>query len=75
MDQTRSIQRLLAALKLLPDTSDGQSTQIVQAAIRDYQRMAGLEETGEASPALFASLTEMVALVAPNFARKGPVTK
>lgn len=69
-DQIRSTRRLLGALKLLPDAPDGQSAPILRAAIRDYQRMAGLEETGEVSQALFASLKEMVALVAPNLAPK-----
>jgi peptidoglycan hydrolase-like protein with peptidoglycan-binding domain len=47
----------------------GQSGPITQAAIRDYQRMAGLDQTGEVSEALFDSLKEMAAMVFPKAAR------
>ena len=44
----------------------GRSDAATHAAIRDYQHMAGLKETGEPSKALFESLKEMRDLMAPK---------
>jgi len=61
----RATQRLLGELRLLSEPPSGQSGPVTEAAIREYQRMAGLEETGEVSEALFVSLKEVAAMVFP----------
>jgi peptidoglycan hydrolase-like protein with peptidoglycan-binding domain len=63
-EQIKAIQRLLRDLKILADPVDGQLGDKTRSAIRDYQRLAGLQETGEASKALFDSLKETRALMA-----------
>lgn len=55
-DQIRAIQRLLGELKLLNAAPTGTVGPLTRRAIRDYQRKAGLKETGEPSEALFESL-------------------
>lgn len=55
-DQVRAIQQLLAELKLLNAEPTGTVGPLTKRAIRDYQRKAGLKETGEPSQALFESL-------------------
>jgi peptidoglycan hydrolase-like protein with peptidoglycan-binding domain len=67
-DQIRATQRLLGALKLMDEAPTGVPGPVTRAAIRDYQRMAGLEQTGEVSEALFDSLKEVAALVFPRSA-------
>jgi peptidoglycan hydrolase-like protein with peptidoglycan-binding domain len=57
-DQVRAIQRLLVELKLMNVAPTGTIGPLTRRAIRDYQRTAGLKETGEASQALFESLKE-----------------
>jgi peptidoglycan hydrolase-like protein with peptidoglycan-binding domain len=64
-DQVKAIQTLLRDLRFYTKAIDGQVSGGTQAAIREYQRMAGLKETGEANKALFDSLTEMRKLMAP----------
>lgn len=64
--QIRATQRLLGALKLTDESPTGQLGPVTQAAIRYYQRIAGLEETGEVSEALFDSLKDVAALVFPQ---------
>jgi hypothetical protein len=56
-DQMTVIQRLLRDLNLLHDPADGGPA--TRAAILDYERTAGLAQTGEPSKALFESLKEM----------------
>jgi len=58
-DQIRAIQSLLGELKLMRAAPTGQTGPITIAAIREYQRMAGLRQTGEPSKELFESLKEM----------------
>jgi len=58
-DQVRAIQALLRELKLMNVAPTGHVGPLTIAAIRDYQRMAGLPVTGEPSQALFESLKEM----------------
>ena len=53
-DQMTVIQRLLRDLNLLHDPADGGPA--TRAAILDYERTAGLAQTGEPSKALFESL-------------------
>lgn len=65
-DQIRATQRLLGELKLMNEAPTGEPGPVTQAAIRDYQRMAGLNETGEVSEALFVSLKEVAAMVFPK---------
>jgi peptidoglycan hydrolase-like protein with peptidoglycan-binding domain len=62
-DQVRVIQGLLRELKILGEPVSGEVSTATRAAIREYQRLAGLKETGEPSEALFDSLKEMRALM------------
>lgn len=57
-DQVTTIQRLLRDLNFLRDPSDGLYGPATRAAILDYERTAGLAQTGEPSKALFESLKE-----------------
>ena len=65
LDQVKAIQTLLRDLRFYTKTIDGQANGGTQAAIREYQRMSGLKETGEANKALFDSLKEMRKLMVP----------
>lgn len=69
-DQIRAIQILLGELRLMSDAPNGEIGPITLAAIRDYQRIAGLKQTGEPSKELFESLKEMRALMRPAPAGK-----
>jgi peptidoglycan hydrolase-like protein with peptidoglycan-binding domain len=55
-DQIRAIQQLLVELKLLNAEPTGTVGPKTRRAIRDWQRKAGLKETGEPSEALYDSL-------------------
>jgi peptidoglycan hydrolase-like protein with peptidoglycan-binding domain len=57
-DQVTAVQRLLRDLNFLRDPPDGLYGPATRAAILDYERTAGLAQTGEASKALFESLKE-----------------
>src|SRR5580704_5216788 len=59
-DQMTAIQRLLRDLNILRDPADGLYGPTTRAAILDYERTAGLAQTGEPSKALFESLREAV---------------
>lgn len=65
VDQVKAVQALLQDLRFYSKTVDGQMSGDTQAAIREYQRTAGLKETGEVDKALFESLKEMRRLMAP----------
>ena len=52
-DQVKAIQGLLRELRLLAEPVNGQVNTATRAAIREYERLAGLKETGEPSKALF----------------------
>ena len=65
IDQVKAIQKMLRDLRFYGRAVDGQASTATRAAIRDYQRTAGLKETGEPSRALFESLKEMRKLMAP----------
>ncbi len=65
IDQVKAIQTLLRDLRFYTKAIDGQASGGTQTAIREYQRMSGLKETGEANKALFDSLKEMRKLMAP----------
>ncbi|CAN5695927.1 hypothetical protein BH10PSE6_BH10PSE6_21960 [soil metagenome] len=69
-DQIREIQVLLGDLRLMSGAPDGEIGPITLAAIRDYQRIAGLKQTGEPSKDLFESLKEMRDLMKPKPAAK-----
>jgi len=58
-DQVTAIQRLLRDLNFSRDPPDGLYGPATRAAILDYERTAGLAQTGEPSKALFESLKEM----------------
>jgi peptidoglycan hydrolase-like protein with peptidoglycan-binding domain len=58
-DQVTAIQRLLRDLNFLRDPPDGLHGPATRAAILDYERTAGLAQTGEPSKALFESLKEL----------------
>lgn len=64
-DQIRAIQALLGHLKLMHAAPTGEVGPITIAAIREYQRMAGLPQTGEPSKELFESLKSTRSLIAP----------
>jgi peptidoglycan hydrolase-like protein with peptidoglycan-binding domain len=57
-DQVMAIQRLLRDLNFLRDPPDGLYGPATRAAILDYERTAGLAQTGEASKAVFESLKD-----------------
>lgn len=57
-DQVTTVQRLLRDLNFLRDPADGLYGPATRAAILDYERTAGLAQTGEPSKALFESLKE-----------------
>ncbi len=63
VDQVIAIQRLLRELKMLADPADGQVNAATSQAIREYEQMAGLKQTGEPSKALFDSLKDTRALM------------
>ena len=65
LDQVKAIQTMLRDLRFYTKPIDGQASSATQTAIRDYQRAAGLKETGEVSKALFDSLQEVRKLMTP----------
>lgn len=66
VDQIKAIQALLNDLRFYRGAPTGRLDAATRTAIRDYQRTAGLKETGETSKALFDSLKEMRAMTAPK---------
>ena len=62
-DQVKAVQSALRDLRFYRGTPDGKVGATTRNAIRDYERMAGLKETGEPSKALFDSLKEMRTLM------------
>ena len=69
-EQIRAIQVLLGQLKLMRAAPTGNVGPITAAAIRKYQRTAGLAQTGEASKELFESLKATRSRIAPQPADK-----
>ncbi|MDP1911652.1 MAG: peptidoglycan-binding domain-containing protein [Hyphomicrobium sp.] len=65
-EQVRAIQALLRDLNFSRDAPDGLNGPGTRSSIRDYERAAGLAETGEPSKALFESLKELRLLIAPK---------
>ena len=59
VDQVTAIQRLLRDLNFSRDPPDGIYGPATRAAIVDFERTAGLAQTGEPSKALFESLQDM----------------
>ena len=59
VDQVTAIQRLLRDLNFSRDPPDGIYGPATRAAIVDFERTAGLAQTGEPSKALFESLKDM----------------
>jgi TPR repeat protein/peptidoglycan hydrolase-like protein with peptidoglycan-binding domain len=66
VDQIKVIQMLLRDLRFYHGAPTGRVDAATRTAIRDYQRMAGLKETGDTGRALFDSLKEMRAMMAPK---------
>jgi hypothetical protein len=71
-EQIRVIQQALVDLKLLRDKPDGVLGPMTRAAIRSFQKTAGLAETGEPGKDVFVALREALARSA-NEARSAPV--
>lgn len=71
-DQIWAIQQLLRDLRFLREAPTGRDGPATRAAIREYQHTVGLKESGEPSKALFDSLKEMRALMAPKKAAAPP---
>jgi peptidoglycan hydrolase-like protein with peptidoglycan-binding domain len=65
-EQVKAVQRLLRDMKILTEPADGQVGAATRAAIREYERLAGLKETGQPSKVLFDSMKETRALMAPK---------
>lgn len=77
-EQVRAIQQALFDLKLLRDKPDGVPGPMTTAAIRDFQRTAGLTETGEASREVYVALRQALAkrnARSPGGAPSGPPAK
>src|SRR6185437_10113345 len=55
-DQIRAVQQGLFDLKRLRDKPDGTLGPVTRAAIRDFQKSAGLRETGEPSREVYMAL-------------------
>lgn len=55
-DQIRAVQQALFDLKRLRDKPDGTLGPMTRSAIRDFQKSAGLRETGEPSREVYAAL-------------------
>jgi len=61
VEQIRAIQQALADLQLLRDKPDGVLGPMTRTAIRDFQRSAGLKETGEPSKDVYVALRQTLA--------------
>jgi peptidoglycan hydrolase-like protein with peptidoglycan-binding domain len=66
VEQTKSVQALLREFRFYKRAPDGHMGQGTRAAIREYQRIAGLPVTGQPDKALFESLKEMQELTKPK---------
>lgn len=66
VEQVKVVQQLLRDLNFSRDAPDGINGPGTRAAIRDYERAAGLNETGEPSKVLFESLKELRLLMGPK---------
>jgi peptidoglycan hydrolase-like protein with peptidoglycan-binding domain len=66
VDQVTAVQKLLRDLNFSRDAPDGINGPGTRAAIRDYERAAGLNVTGEPSKVLFESLKELRLLMGPK---------
>lgn len=64
--QVSAIQALLREMRFYRSAPDGRVGPATRAAIRKYERMAGLKVTGQPGKALFDSLKETQLLVAPK---------
>ncbi|MDP2378082.1 peptidoglycan-binding protein, partial [Reyranella sp.] len=66
VEQVKVVQQLLRDLNFSRDAPDGINGPGTRAAIRDYERAAGLHVTGEPSKVLFESLKELRLLMGPK---------
>lgn len=64
--QVKNIQALLREMRFYEKAPDGRMGAATEAAIREYQGLAGLKVTGKASKELFDSLKEMQLLMKPK---------
>jgi localization factor PodJL len=62
-ERIKSIQALLRAMNFSKDAPDGKAGPATRNAIREYERAAGLKETGEPTQTLLDSLREMSGLL------------
>ncbi|MBS0517942.1 MAG: SEL1-like repeat protein [Proteobacteria bacterium] len=67
-DQVRAIQQALFDLKFLKDKPDGLPGPMTSSAIREFQRGAGLAETGEPTKDVYIALKQALAKRAPGAA-------
>ena len=64
--QIRAVQSLLREMRFYESAPDGRMGPATRAAIREYEGLAGLKVTGQASRELFDSLKEMQLLMKPK---------
>lgn len=64
--QVRAVQGLLREMRFYESAPDGRMDPKTRAAIREYEGLAGLKITGEATRDLFDSLKEMQLLMKPR---------
>ena len=65
-EQVKAVQQLLRDLNFSSEAPDGRNGPNTRAAIRDYERAAALNVTGEPSKVLFESLKELRQLMKPK---------
>jgi TPR repeat protein len=70
-EQVRAIQQALVGLQLLADKPDGLLGPVTRKAIRDFQRTAGLKETGEPGIEVYLALRQ--ALAKPDIVANSPL--
>jgi TPR repeat protein/peptidoglycan hydrolase-like protein with peptidoglycan-binding domain len=61
VDQVKAIQQALIDLQRLRGKADGDAGPATRAAIRDFEKSAGLPETGQPSREVYAALTKAMA--------------
>ncbi len=64
--QVSAVQALLREMRFYESAPDGRIGPATRAAIREYEGLAGLKVTGQASRELFDSLKEMQLLMKPK---------
>jgi TPR repeat protein len=62
IDQVRAVQQSLIDLQRLKGTADGIAGPMTRAAIRDFEKSAGMRETGEVSREIYVALLRALVL-------------